>query len=158
MYEGVFNPVSAIHWQSRRPCHNRSLAPYQCQLIRLASLTRIPCRHSAHCTATVNLDSESKLELVVLAANVARSLSFPSRHEPKLSDSQGFPIPADNFPNELAHVCNSVGKSPAWRDSDAAFQVSFSLRYHLACPGISEQIKPLQLVGYSAELRFDSKF
>ena len=74
------------------------------------------------------------------------------------SRSQGFPIPADNFPNELAHVCNSVGKSPAWRDSDAAFQVSFSLRYHLACPGISEQIKPLQLVGYSAELRFDSKF
>ena len=33
----------------------------------------------------------------------------PSRHEP--ARSQGLPIPADNFPNELARLCDSVGKS-----------------------------------------------
>ena len=46
---------------------------------------------------------------------LARSPGCPSRHEP--ARSQGFQIPADNFPNELARVCDSVpvGKSPTWR-------------------------------------------
>ena len=41
---------------------------------------------------------------------LARGPGCPSRHEP--ARSQGFRIPADNFPNELARVCDSVGKSP----------------------------------------------
>ena len=47
-----------------------------------------------------------------------------SRHEQ--GRSQGFRIPADNFklPNELARrgVCDSVGKSPAWRGLDVGFR------------------------------------
>ena len=39
--------------------------------------------------------------------------------------SQGFQIPADNFPNELARVSDSVGKWPAWRCLDAAFPSHF---------------------------------
>ena len=54
---------------------------------------------------------------------LARSPGCPSRHEP--ARSQGFEIPADNFPNELARVCDSVGKSPAWRGLDAAFSSHF---------------------------------
>ena len=54
---------------------------------------------------------------------LARSSGCPSRHEP--ARSQGFPIPADNFPNELARVCDSVGKSPAWRGLDVAFLSHF---------------------------------
>ena len=50
----------------------------------------------------------------------------------RLAGSKGFPIPADNFPNELACMCDSVGKSPAWCGLDAAF--FFSLRYELALP------------------------
>ena len=55
---------------------------------------------------------------------LTRSPGCPSRQEP--ARSQGFPIPADNFPNEVARVCDSAGKSPAWRCLEAAF--SFSLR------------------------------
>ena len=44
---------------------------------------------------------------------LARSPGCPSRHEP--ARSQVFRIPADNFPNELARVCDSVGKSPRSR-------------------------------------------
>ena len=54
---------------------------------------------------------------------LARGPGCPSRHEP--ARSQGFGIPADNFPNELARVCDSVGKSPAWRGLDAAFPSHF---------------------------------
>ena len=43
--------------------------------------------------------------------------------------SQGFSIPADNFPNELARVCDSVGKSPAWRGLDAAFPSHFVVQF-----------------------------
>ena len=42
---------------------------------------------------------------------LARGAGGPSRHEP--AQSQGFRIPADNFPNELARVFDYVGKSPA---------------------------------------------
>ena len=35
------------------------------------------------------------------------------------------PIPADNFHNELASVCDSAGKSPAWRGLDAAIPSHF---------------------------------
>ena len=49
---------------------------------------------------------------------LARSPGWPSRHEP--DRSQGFPIPADNYSNELARVCDYVGKSPAWRSLDAS--------------------------------------
>ena len=44
--------------------------------------------------------------------------------------SQGFRIPADNLANELARVCNSVGKAPALRSPDAAFpsQAHFVMR------------------------------
>ena len=57
---------------------------------------------------------------------LARSPGWPSRHEP--DRSQGFPIPADNYSNELArvcdihkaNVCDYVGKSPAWRSLDAS--------------------------------------
>ena len=35
----------------------------------------------------------------------------PSRHEP--ARSQGFQIPANNFPNELARMCDSV--ESRWR-------------------------------------------
>ena len=54
---------------------------------------------------------------------LARGPGCPSRHEP--ARSQRFRIPADNFPNELARVCDSVGKSPAWRGLDAAFPSYF---------------------------------
>ena len=54
---------------------------------------------------------------------LARGPGCPSRHEP--ARSQGFGIPADNFPNELARVCDSVGKSPAWRGLDMAFPSHF---------------------------------
>ena len=47
----------------------------------------------------------------------------PSRHEP--ARPQGFQNPADNFPNELARVCDSVGKSLAWRGLDTAFPSHF---------------------------------
>ena len=63
----------------------------------------------------------------------ARSPGCPSRHEP--ARSQGFQIPADNFPNELARVCDSVGKSPAWRGLDAAFPSHFVVL--CVCPLIS---------------------
>ena len=56
-------------------------------------------------------------------ADLARSPCCPSRHEP--ARSQGFPILADNFPNEQARVRDSVGKSPAWRCLDAAFPSHF---------------------------------
>ena len=59
--------------------------------------------------------------MVVL--RLARSAGCPSRPEP--ARSQGLGIPADNFPNELARVCDSVGKSPAWRGLDAAFPSHF---------------------------------
>ena len=49
---------------------------------------------------------------------------FPSRHD-EPARSQGFPIPADNFPNELARVCDSVGTSPASCGLDAAFPSRF---------------------------------
>ena len=53
---------------------------------------------------------------------LARSPGCPSRHDSEPARSQEFPIPVDNFPNvELACVCDSVGKSPAWRGLDAAF-------------------------------------
>ena len=52
---------------------------------------------------------------------LARGPGCPSLHE----RSQGFGIPADNFPNELARVCDSVGKSPAWRGLDVAFPSHF---------------------------------
>ena len=51
----------------------------------------------------------------------------PSRHEPAPSRSQVFPFPAHNFSDELARVCDSLGKSPAaWRSPglDAAFPQS----------------------------------
>ena len=54
---------------------------------------------------------------------LAHGPGCPSRHEP--ARSQGFGIPADNFPNELARVCDSVGKSPAWRGLDVAFPSHF---------------------------------
>ena len=54
---------------------------------------------------------------------LARGPGCPSRL--KLTRSQGLPIPADNFPNELARVCDSLGKSPAWRGLDAAFPSHF---------------------------------
>ena len=47
----------------------------------------------------------------------------PSRHEP--ARSQGFGIPSDNFLNELARVCDSVGKSLVWRGLDVAFPSHF---------------------------------
>ena len=47
----------------------------------------------------------------------------PSRLEP--ARSQGFPIIRDIFPDELARVCASVGKLPAWRGLDAAFPSLF---------------------------------
>ena len=53
----------------------------------------------------------------------ARSPCCPSLHEPAWS--QGFRIPADNFPNEVAHVCDSVGKTPVWLSLDAAFPSHF---------------------------------
>ena len=54
---------------------------------------------------------------------------YPSRQE--LARSQGFRISADNFPNELARLCDSVGKSPAWRCLDAAFPSHFVMHRHL---------------------------
>ena len=54
---------------------------------------------------------------------LVRSPGCVSRQEP--APSQGYPIPADNCPNELARVCDSVGKSPAWRGLDAAFPSHF---------------------------------
>ena len=54
---------------------------------------------------------------------VLPGLGCPSRHEP--ARSQGLPIPADNFPNKLTRVCDSAGKSPAWRGLDAAFLSNF---------------------------------
>ena len=60
---------------------------------------------------------------------LARVPGCPSRHEPALS--QGFRIPADNFPNELARVCDfSAGKSPAWRGLEAAFPSYFVVPSH----------------------------
>ena len=62
--------------------------------------------------------------MVVLASGPG----CPSRHEPARSRLQGFKfrIPADNIPNELlARVCDSVGKSPAWRGLDAALPFHF---------------------------------
>ena len=50
---------------------------------------------------------------------LSRSPGGPSRLEP--ARWQGFPIPADNFPDEIARMCDSVGKSPAWRGLDTAF-------------------------------------
>ena len=41
----------------------------------------------------------------------------------------GFPIPADNIPNVLARVCDSEGKSPAWRGLDAAFPSHFVVQF-----------------------------
>ena len=41
----------------------------------------------------------------------------------------GIRIPADNFPNELACVCNSVGKSLAWRSLDVAFPSHFVMAH-----------------------------
>ena len=49
-------------------------------------------------------------------------------HEP--ARSQGFPSLPDNFPNELARVCDSLGKSPAWRGLDAAFPSHFVKVFH----------------------------
>ena len=46
---------------------------------------------------------------------------------------QRFRIPADNFPNELARVCDSVEKSPAWRGLDAA---------HFVMPGRGSVLLP----------------
>ena len=63
---------------------------------------------------------------IVMVA-LARSPGCPSRHEP--ARSPGFPIPADNFDNELARVRDFVGKSPAWRGLDAAFFFSLSMAW-----------------------------
>ena len=64
---------------------------------------------------------------------LARGPGCPSRHEP--ARSQGF---ADKFPNELARVRDSVGKSPAWRGLDAAFPSHFImlLEYRPPASGI----------------------
>ena len=43
----------------------------------------------------------------------------------RASSTAGISEPADNFPNELARVCDSVGKSPAWHGLDAAFPSQF---------------------------------
>ena len=59
---------------------------------------------------TVNLVRPAPQVLESLGVMVVLS-RCPSLHEP--ARSQGFPIPADNFPSELARVCDSVGKSPA---------------------------------------------
>ena len=56
---------------------------------------------------------------------LTRSPGCPSRLEPARSQGSQAPIPADNFSNELARVCDSVGKSPAWRSLDAAFPSHF---------------------------------
>ena len=62
---------------------------------------------------------------------LARSPGCPSRHEP--ARSQGLPIPADNFPNELARVCDSVGKPRAWRGLGAAFPSHFIMGRKIHC-------------------------
>ena len=62
---------------------------------------------------------------------LARGPGCPSRHEPARLEE--FVIPADIFPNELARVCDSVGKSPAWRGLDAAFQVPSPFRVVEGC-------------------------
>ena len=61
---------------------------------------------------------------------LARGPGCPSRHLSARSESQGFRIPADNFPNELACVCYSVGMSPAWRGLDLAFPSHLVMRRH----------------------------
>ena len=54
--------------------------------------------------------------------------SCPSRHEPALL--QGFPIPADNVPNELALVCHSLGQHlQGGERAQSRFGLSFALRY-----------------------------
>ena len=64
---------------------------------------------------------------------LARGPGCPSRHQP--ARSHGFPIPADNFPNELARVCDSVGnlKSWAWRGLGAAFPSHFIMGRKIHC-------------------------
>ena len=57
----------------------------------------------------------------------------PSRHEP--ARSQRFPIPRDDFPNELAPVCDSVGKSQAGRGLDATFPSSSDSDFVMASHG-----------------------
>ena len=60
---------------------------------------------------------------------LARCPCCPSRHEP--ARLQGFRIPADNFPNELARVYDPMGNSPAWRFLDAAFPSHFVMQRDL---------------------------
>ena len=75
--------------------------------------------------------------LMVVLAPVARSPGCPSRPDsPEPALWQGFPIPADNFPNELARVCqcDSVGKSPAWRGLYAAVPSHFVMQSHSQSP------------------------
>ena len=52
---------------------------------------------------------------------LAHGPGCPSRNAGEPARSQALPISADNFPNEIARVCDSVGKSPAWRGLNAAF-------------------------------------
>ena len=81
-----------------------------------AQATRPPARRGA----SRNCVCRPVAVMVVVARGPAGGC--PSRHEPPRS--QGFQIPADNFPNELARVCDSVGKSPAC-GLDAVFPSHF---------------------------------
>ena len=76
-------------------------------------------------TFATNNFSKEDIVLVVLT----RSTGCPSPPAQGL----GLPIPADNFPNELARVCDSVGKSPRWRGLEAAFPSQFVMDTAFPC-------------------------
>ena len=42
-------------------------------------------------------------------------------------------MPADNFPSDLARVCDSVGKSPAWRGRHGGLDAAFPSHFVMAC-------------------------
>ena len=42
-------------------------------------------------------------------------------------------MPADNFPSDLARVCDSVGKSPAWRGRQGGLDAAFPSHFVMAC-------------------------
>ena len=43
----------------------------------------------------------------------------------------------DNFPNEIARVCDYVGKSPAWRGLDAAVSSHFVMDCQCRPPSLN---------------------
>ena len=112
--------------KSRR-CHgwqSRSLQTW----LKTRSTSRILLR-------VLQLQSKQRLAMTVTQAGSRKRRNghrvvlpgCPSRYEP--ARSQGLPIPANTFPNELARVWDSqaVGKSLAWRGLDAAFPSHFHM-------------------------------